>query len=108
MTVRCPAGKTPVGSRFFRYCLAHELRPGDVSDAVSREFLETSTAEIIHQGPSHYASESLSRMECNDWVVADWPEIGISVPRYAALLARFWRDISCVALQSGPRRSSQP
>jgi integrase len=88
-------------SRFFRYCSARGLRPVDVGDAVAQEFLEALTAESFIKHPC-VTHQNL----CRAWnsmfgVVSGWPEVKLSVPRYAKhyILAperfptAFWQDV---------------
>jgi hypothetical protein len=90
-----------VFSRFFRYCSARGLAPGDVDDAVAREFHEALTEESFIRDP-RVTHQNL----CRVWnamigVVPGWPEVRLSVPRYAehyilsseASPAAFWQDV---------------
>jgi integrase len=88
-------------SRFFRYCSARGLGPGDVDDAIARDFLVALTAESLIKNP-RVTHQNL----CRVWnsmigVVPGWPETRLSVPRYAehyilareAFPAAFWQDV---------------
>jgi integrase len=88
-------------SRFFRYCSARGLTPGDVDDGIAREFLEALTEESFIKDP-RVTHQNL----CRVWnamvgAVPGWPELRLSVPRYAehyilspeTLPAVFWQDV---------------
>jgi integrase len=88
-------------SRFFRYCSARGLGPGNVDDAVAQDFLEALTEESFIKDP-RVTQQNL----CRVWnamvgVVPGWPKLRLSVPRYAehyilspeALPAAFWQDV---------------
>jgi hypothetical protein len=90
-----------VSSRGFRYFSARGLTPGDIDDAVARDFLEALTEESFIKNP-----RATHQNFCRVWnemigVVPGWPEVRLSVPRYAehyilvpeALPAAFWRDV---------------
>jgi len=70
-------------SRFFRYCSARGLRPVDVDDTVAREFLEALTEESFIKDPRVTHQNLCRRWNSMIGVVPGWPEIKLSVPRYA-------------------------
>jgi len=87
-------------SRFFRFCSARALEPGDVDDAVAQAFLEDLTDKsfkdprVTHQNLCRVWNSMMG-------VVSGWPEIKLSVPRYAehyilprdAFPTEFWQDV---------------
>jgi hypothetical protein len=87
-------------SRFFRYCSARRLGPGNVDDAVAKEFLKALIQESFIKNP-RVTHQNL----CRGWnamvgAVLGWPEVRLSVPRYAEPMPS---TTSCRRRHSRPR-----
>jgi hypothetical protein len=70
-------------SRFFRYCSARGLGPSDVDDTVARGFLDALMEESFIKNPRVTHQNLCRRWNAMIGVVPGWPEIRLSVPRYA-------------------------
>jgi integrase len=96
-------------SRFFRYCSARGLDPRRVSDSVAQEFHVALTEECFIKDP-RVTHQNL----CRVWnsmigVVAGWPDVRLTVPRYArhyiraadTFPASFWQDVDAWIARQG-------